>query len=208
MLRGALIRIDMRGTIRQKAVHGESGKCQRAFSSPVGNEECHQAGHPMRRFHFRLERVLRLKQQRQRLAELRLQEARLKLEAAQAQVATLHEELARVAREWQARIRGPLASGAWLAAAAQSARLSKALQEAAARVEKAAQEVREAAALRVQRTAEAEALLHLRDHAWQAHQEEAASNEQRRLDELSLRQWESDRGQGMSADPTPGGAER
>jgi flagellar export protein FliJ len=162
----------------------------------------------MRRFHFRLERVLRLKQQRQRLAELRLKEARLKLDAAQARVVALNEEVAQAARELNDLIRGPHSSGAFLAAAAHTSRLTRALQEAAAVVDKAEHEVREATALRRQRAIEAEALLYLREQAWEAHQDEALSSQQRRLDEIGLRQWETRRGPGPSAEPTPGGPER
>lgn len=160
----------------------------------------------MRRFHFRLERVLKLKQQRQYLAELRLQQARLTLDAALARVRALEVQLALAAEVLREQVTmGPSSSGAWLAASAHTAHLSRAIQDAAAKVEKAEQDVREATAVRVQRAVEAEALLHLRDNAWEVHRDESMAGEQRRLDEEGLRRWQANRGQGPSAAPTSGG---
>jgi flagellar export protein FliJ len=166
----------------------------------------HSRSRDVRRFHFRLERVLRLKQQRQHLAELRLQQARLTLDAAQARVRALEVQLALAAEVVREQMTmGPTSSGAWLAANAHTAHLSRSIQDAVAKVEKAEQDMQVAAAIRVQRAVEAEALLHLRDNAWEEHREESMAGEQRRLDEEGLRRWQAHRGQGPSAEPTPGG---
>jgi flagellar export protein FliJ len=159
----------------------------------------------MRRFHFRLERVLKLKQQRQHLAELREQQARMNLDAAQARVRTLDEELAQASEALCQQLTGPLSSGAWLAASAHTAQLGRAMQEAALQVGKAEKEVREAEATRIQRATEAEALLHLRLSAWEEHRDEAVAGKQKRLDEEGLRRWQAHRGQGPSAGPTSEG---
>jgi flagellar export protein FliJ len=161
----------------------------------------------LRRFHFRLERVLKLKQQRQHLAELREQQARLNLDAAQARARALDEELAQAAQALCLQVTGPLSSGAWLAASAHTAHLSRAMQDAALQVGKAAKAVREAEATRIQRATETEALLHLRLSAWEEHRDEAVGSEQKRLDEEGLRRWQAHRGQGPSAGPTSEGEE-
>lgn len=143
----------------------------------------------MKRFQFRLERVLKLKKQRERLAELWQHQAHLAVEAARARVANLQEELARAARALQGHVGQPTTAGAWLIGTDHALRVGKALGAAETEVRHAEQELREAAAARTRLTTEVEALLHLRQTAWEVHAEERQRAVQRQLDELSMRGW-------------------
>ncbi len=145
----------------------------------------------MRRFQFRLERVLKLKEQRERLAELRLQQARLAVEAAQARVQSLQEDLARAAQALQSKIGQATTPGEWLARADHSTVVGKTLQAAEAQVQLAEQALHAAAAERTRLATEVEALLHLRREAWALHCEAMQQSEQERLDELGMRRWKA-----------------
>ncbi len=144
----------------------------------------------MQRFQFRLERVLKLKQQREWLGELRRQKARLELEAIRARVRALNEELAAIARDLQS---GKVPAERWLAAYAHSGRLGRTLLVAEAAAAQAERRLREATAELIRLTQEVETLKHLRERALQTHKEEAAAGEQRRLDELGMRTWKARR---------------
>jgi len=160
----------------------------------------------VKRFQFRLERVLKLKEQRERLAELRQQQARLAVEKARARVAALQEELTGAATVMRGKMGRATTTGEWLAGADHSARLGKALEAAEADVLKTEQDLRVAAAERTRIATEVEALLHLRKEAWQAHSEETRQAEQERLDELGMRRWKANRtAGGFAARPGSGG---
>lgn len=161
----------------------------------------------MKRFQFRLERVLRLKEQRERLAELRQQQARLAVEAARARVSLLQEELTRAARSLQDKVGRAAASGEWVAGAEHTARLGKALGAAEADVRRADEDLRAAAVERTRVATEVEALLHLRQEAWQVHHEEAQRDEQERLDELGMRRWQREQTPGRPGTAAGGGGD-
>lgn len=144
----------------------------------------------VKRFHFRLERVLKWKQQRQRQAELLQQAAQLAWTAAQAEVQELQARFAQAARALEGQIGQAVPIGAWLAKQAYGDQIRQALESAEARFGVAAQKLREAAAQRTQIATEVEALLILRRQQGQAHKEEATRTEQQRLDEVGLRRWQ------------------
>ncbi len=147
----------------------------------------------MRRFEFRLERVLRLKRQRTRLAELRQQMARLAVEVAEARVAALREALERDALGLAGKIGRSLPVTEWLRARQHSTRLGRALQAAEEDLRCAGEELEQAAAARARAAAETEALLYLRQRALDAHRDAAERANQAALDELSLRRWQAAR---------------
>jgi flagellar biosynthesis chaperone FliJ len=156
----------------------------------------------VKRFQFRLERVLRLKEQRKRMAELRQQRARLALEAARGKALAIAAELAQTAAVLQGRLGRPVAMDAWLTAYAHSTRLGRALQAAEAEVHDAEKGLRQADAERTRVATEVEALLHLRREAWEEHSEAARNKEQERLDELGMRRWKAN--QDGDGPPAPG----
>ena len=156
----------------------------------------------MKRFHFRLERVLKLKQQRERLAELRQQQARQVVEAAKAEVARLTEQLRQTAGALGGKLGGAVPASAWVAHYEHSAQLGQALQSAEARVERALRGLHEASAQRTQIAREVESLLYLRRQQWDEHWKDVARAEQVQLDEQGMRRWMA----AQAADaPAPGG---
>jgi flagellar protein FliJ len=145
----------------------------------------------VKRFEFRLERVLRLKRQRTRLAEIRQKRARLAVEAAEGRIATIRSDLARDAAGLGEKVGRALPAGAWQDVQAHAARLGRDLEVAESDLRRAAGELEQAAAARSRAAAEEEALLFLRRRALDAHHEAAARTEQVRLDELGLLRWRS-----------------
>jgi len=147
----------------------------------------------VKRFEFRLERVLRLKRQRARLAELRQKRARMAVEVAEARVAAIREELLRSAAYLGEKVGKALPTGAWQGVQDHAARLGRDLTAAEADVRRLTVEFEQAAAARARAVAEEEALLYLRRHAEEAHREAAQRAEQVRLDELGLLRWRAAR---------------
>ncbi len=154
----------------------------------------------MQRFHFRLERVLQWKAQRERQAEIQQQEAQLALAAAEREVQDLTAQLTQTAQTLAAQIGHPVAISSWLAHQDHSAQIRQTLEAAEARVGLAVQQLQEAEARRTGIALEVEALRTLRRQQWQAFQEEAARAEQTRLDEVGLRRWQAaQRGEAFGA---------
>ena len=142
----------------------------------------------MKRFEFRLERVLKVKQQRQRLAELRQQQARARLNAAQAVVAALQGEIRETAAAVERSV-GANGRQLWMALYERSRILGQALEAAEVKVQQAQEELSKADAWRRQIATEVEALLNLRQQQWQGYCQEVARAQQEQLDELGLRRW-------------------
>jgi hypothetical protein len=147
----------------------------------------------VRRFEFRLEQVLKVKRQYERLAELRQQQARFRLEATQAEVAAVNRQVQELAIAFSKSLRGGGGQQLWTAHYEQSTLLSQFLAGAEERVKQAQQELCEADARRKQIATEVEALLHLRQEQWRAHREDVAHAQQEHLDELGLRRWQAGR---------------
>jgi flagellar export protein FliJ len=147
----------------------------------------------VKRFEFRLERVLRLRHQRARLAEMRQLQARHAVDVAEARVAAIRAELARDALGVGEKVGRALPAGAWQGVQAHAARLGRDLEAAEADARRAAEELEKAAAARVRAVAEEEALLYLRRRAEEAYHDAMARAEQVRLDELGLLRWRSAR---------------
>lgn len=143
----------------------------------------------MKRFEFRLERVLKVKQRRQRLAELRQQQARARLDAAQARVAALQGEIRDTAAAVERSIGGANSRQLWMALYERSRLLGQALEAAEVKVRQAEQELSQADAGRRQIATEVEALLNLRQQQWQGYCRDVARVRQEQLDELGLRRW-------------------
>ncbi len=147
----------------------------------------------MKRFEFRLERVLKLKEQRKRLAELAQKQAFLALEGARAESAAVRDLLAQNALALQVQLGQCVPSGTWIAHYLHSARLGQALDAAEAKVEHFTQGLQEANKKRAQVAVEVEVLLSLRHEQRQKHGEETQWAEQIRLDDLGIQRWRAAR---------------
>ncbi len=143
----------------------------------------------MKRFHFRLERVLALKEQRERLAEVRQQQARARWEEARAECARIEEQMTRTAASAAARLREAAALGTWQIPYEQTMALGERLNAARRQADEAEKLLQEADRLRIQASLEAEALRALRAREWQNYRREAARQQQNNLDELGLQRW-------------------
>jgi len=143
----------------------------------------------VQRFEFRLERVLKLKKQREWLAELRQKQARVALEAARAEAAILQEQIAQSAAALAAHLADPARDASWVARHQQALRLGPLLELAEAKSRQANEKYRQASAARTQVATEVEALLHLRQQEWHAHRLIVLRAQQEQLDEVGMRQW-------------------
>lgn len=143
----------------------------------------------MKRFQFRLERVLALKEQHERLAEMRQQQARTRWEEARAECSRIEEQLARTAAQTAVRLREAAALGTWQAHYEQATHLDELLTAAQRRLDEAEKQLQEMNRLRIQAAQEVETLRHLRAKEWQDYRKEAARQQQNKLDELGLQRW-------------------
>ncbi|HZT82338.1 MAG TPA: flagellar export protein FliJ [Gemmataceae bacterium] len=145
----------------------------------------------MKRFQFRLERLLRLKEQRKRQAELAQAQARQALDRARAEVASLLGQLAAAAEECARRVGRPLPAGEWLLRQDHVGRLRAALDAAEEGVRQAERNLAEADARRARAALEVEALTRLRQRQWEAWRRDADRAEQGQADELGMRRWQA-----------------
>lgn len=140
----------------------------------------------MKRFEFRLERVLAWKRQRERLAELRLQRASLEREAARSRVRSLREQL----DQSTARFAGRAADLALrLAQSRHLAQAGELLRQAEEQLVRAEHTVKEANSVWSQAAREVEVLVRLRGRRWQDYLLQKSRAEQEQLDELGMRRW-------------------
>ncbi len=143
----------------------------------------------MKRFEFRLERVLKLKQQRQRLAELQQQQARARMDAAQAEATALRGQIRETAAALERSIGAASGRQLWTAYYERSRILGQTLEAAEVKVRQAEEEFAQADVRRRQIATEVEALLNLRQQQWQGYCQDVARVQQEQLDELGLRRW-------------------
>lgn len=143
----------------------------------------------MKRFEFSLERLLNVKRQLERLAELEQQRAREAVDRARTRLDVLQEQLARVSEQLTASIGQPMASHQWATASELSERLGHSIHQAEREVQAAEEKYTAAARQRAQVATEVEALDTLRQQQWEQWRQEAQQQDQSRLDELGLRQW-------------------
>lgn len=143
----------------------------------------------MKRFEFSLDRVLKVKRQQERLAEMEQSRAALAADAARDKVRRLAGELERVAEEVSARLGQPVAPQQWVSAYELSDRLGRSMEVAEQAVTAAEQALATAAQERAQIATEVEALATLRKQQWDRWRQEVARVDQERLEELALRSW-------------------
>jgi flagellar FliJ protein len=157
----------------------------------------------VKRFTFRLERILKLKKQRQRLAELAQLQAAAVLEQAQKEEAALQEQLARNAAVLAAQVGRPVDTAAWLTHYSHAGQLGKSLDQAEANIQAAAKKLQEAAARLTQISTEVEVLLSLRRQYWEEFLQETGREEQKALDELVIERWRGSEKRSTAGERTP-----
>jgi flagellar export protein FliJ len=146
----------------------------------------------VRRFQFGLERVLKVKHQREKIAEARLAQARVALEAAQDRVAELGREIVLAGEALNRLVGRVLTAEVWAQTFDHSARLGAALETAEGLAARAQRVFDEAAEARKAIATEVEALKTLKQQKWEVYKDEVQRAEQIRLDEISMRGWQGD----------------
>ncbi len=144
----------------------------------------------MKRFDFSLERLLKLKRQRERLAELDQQRARTAVEAAKLRVDELREQLEQISQNLHTCVGQAVAAQQWVSRYDHSTYLGRALVLAEQAVETAEQQYWQKAEERASIATEVEALQTLRKQQWDNYRQEYLQGEQTRLDEMGMRRWQ------------------
>jgi flagellar protein FliJ len=143
----------------------------------------------VKRFRFGLEQVLKVKKQRERIAEAKLAQARKALDDAQAHVETVRLEIGRVSATLGGLIGSVLRPETWAATFEHSDRLARAMRDAETALAQARKLFDEAAQARRAIATEVEILKSLRQQKLEEHRAETQKVEQNRLDELGMRRW-------------------
>lgn len=161
----------------------------------------------MKRFEFSLDRLLRVKRQLERLAELEQQRAQKAVEQARAALQELQDQLARISDRFSHAIGQPMTPQQWVSASDMAERLGKSIQIAEQEVAQAEQKLIAAAQERALIATEVEAITILRRQQWEQWQQEARKADQDRLDEVSLRLWQNARDEeAVNEPPVPAAA--
>jgi flagellar FliJ protein len=150
----------------------------------------------VKRFEFSLDRLLVVKRQQERLAELEQQRARLAVDQARARLETLKDQLTRVSDQFAASVGRAMMPGQWAAASDMSERIGQSIRVAEVEVEQAEEKLRASAQERAQVATEVEALSTLREQQWNQWRQAAKAADQGRLDELVNRRWQAARDAG------------
>ncbi len=156
----------------------------------------------MKRFEFSLDRLLKVKRQLERLAELEQLQARTEVEKFRATLLELQTQLDRVAGRLTTQD-GQSTTGSpheWAAIADLSRRIGESIEESERGVAVAEQRLAAASQERATVAMEVEALVTLREQQWDHWRREALQADQDRLDEQGLRRWQAARDQGPEAD--------
>ena len=142
----------------------------------------------MKKFQFRLQRLLWYHQQRQKLAEVTLQQAAMQREAAFAEVQDVQQQIERACRlpEQVGRL-VDLSARQNVVAHLQT--LDRTLTAAEEKLKLTDQRLREANQVRTEITKNVEGLLHLRVQQQEEHRDEVSRQQQIVLDEVVMRQW-------------------
>lgn len=142
----------------------------------------------MKRFQFRLDKLLHYHQQRQKQADLALARANMDRTTAAEEVRRVNEAIQKacgLAEEVGQAIEPTLREQSLQLAH----QLCQALQQAEEKLKTAEQRFREAQSERTAITQEVEALLHLRTQQLAAHQDEVVRQQQIEVDDVVMKQW-------------------
>ena len=144
----------------------------------------------MKRFEFSLDRLLRVKRQLERLAELEQLRALGAVEQARATLDGFRAQLDRVSEQFSAAIGRAMPPQQWAFASDMAERLGRSISQSEQEVATAEQKLLVAAQERAQLATETEAISNLRQQQWELWKQEAQRADQDRLDEVGLRVWQ------------------
>jgi flagellar FliJ protein len=151
----------------------------------------------VKQFEFSLDRLLKVKRQLERLAEMELLRARDAVERARQHLQELRDQLARVADQLNASVGHAMTPYQWTSVYDQADRLGQFIHQSELEVEETERKLLAASQERAQIATEVEALDNLRQQQWSQWRQEAQKADQDRLDELGMRQWQAARGEAM-----------
>ena len=157
----------------------------------------------MKRFEFSLDRLLRVKRQLERLAELEQQRAQQAVEQARATLEGFRGRLAEISDRFALSVGRAMTPQQWVSAADMSERLGNSIRAAEHEVTLAEQKLLTAAQERAQLATEVEAISTLRKRQWEQWRQEAEKADQERLDEVSLRLWQNARDEELAEEADP-----
>lgn len=143
----------------------------------------------MKRFEFPLDRVLRVKRQLERAAEMEQQKAAAGVDAAHRELGVQRENLRRFADKIAASVGKAVSPHSWTVASDGGEHLDEAIRRAEVAVAEAEKVLAAAAAARSKIAAEVEALATLRQQQWDLWSRENQTKVQSELDEVGLRRW-------------------
>jgi flagellar protein FliJ len=141
----------------------------------------------MKRFDFSLERVLRLKRQKERLAELEQMKARVAVDEAVAKVESIQMQLLHVAQQVATCVGHVITPSTWSNSYDISVRLNDYLEVARGELQLAEMRFSEATKERISIATEVEAFKSLRSQQWDEYKDENKKAEQIRIDEVISR---------------------
>jgi flagellar export protein FliJ len=144
----------------------------------------------VKKFQFRLERVLRYHQQRLKQAELKVAQAAMERDAAQARVRECQEQIEQ-ACELNETVGGLINPMVRANVMAHVEKLVKTLAQAREKLKLAEQQFRDTDRVRNEIAQDVEGLLLLRKQQRLEHSDEATRQQQIELDEVVMRQWSS-----------------
>lgn len=142
----------------------------------------------MKKFQFRLQRLLWYHQQRQKQAEVKLQQAAMQRETAFVEVQAIRQEIER-ACQLPEQVGRLIDVSARQNVTAHLQALGRTLTAAEEKLKLTEQRLREASQVLTQITKDVEGLLHLRAQQLAEHTDEVARQQQIVLDEVVMRQW-------------------
>jgi len=145
----------------------------------------------VKRFEFSLDRLLRVKRQLERVAELEQQKAQDAVAQARAVLDGYRDQLLRVSDQFAACVGRAMTPHQWSSAAELAERLGRSIADQEQEVARAEARLLAAAQERAQVATEVEAISTLKRQQWDQWKQEAQKADQDRLDEVGLRQWMS-----------------
>jgi flagellar protein FliJ len=157
----------------------------------------------VKQFEFSLDRLLKVKRQLERLAEMEQLRAREAVDRARATLQELREQLTRIADQLNASIGRPMAPFQWTSVYDLADRLAQSIRTSELELVETEQKLQAAAQERAHVATEVEALVHLRQQQWSQWRQEVQKADQDRLDELGMRQWQAARGDTMGGPQPP-----
>ena len=143
----------------------------------------------MQKFEFSLERLLKIRRQQERLAELDVMRATVAVDAAKAKVEQLREKLLHHNNAMTKCVGRTMSPHEWAAGSEYSNQLGQLINLSLTEVILAERKLAEANAKRTEVASEAEAMQSLRDQQYSEFKQDLQKFDQERVDEAGLRRW-------------------